>query len=140
MVSLTKSFLTSAHEISRKYPAFQSAYRKLHNTGTALMNVHNDILTNMNKQHVTLLVLLDLSAASDTVDPSILLTSLRPRLGLNGTALSWFCSCRSGRTQRISVQGALANVFKQNRRRCRSSASKSSLLCSFIYRSIIRLQ
>ena len=75
------------------------------------MHKHNDILTNMNKQHLTLLVLLHLSAAFDTVNPSILLTRLRSKLGLNGIALSWFCSYLSGRTQRISVQGALSNVF-----------------------------
>ena len=60
---------------------------------------------------MTLLVLLDLSAAFDTVDPSILPTRLRSKLGLNGAALSWFCSFLSGRIQRISVQGALSNVF-----------------------------
>ena len=59
------------------YPVFQSAYRKLHSTETAMVKVQNDILTNMNKRLVTLLVLLDLSAAFDTVDPSILLTRLR---------------------------------------------------------------
>ena len=85
------------------YPVFQSAYRKLHSTKTALVKVHNDILTNMNKQHVTVFVLLDLSAAFDTVDPSILLTHVRSKLGLNGTALWWFCSYLSGRTQRISI-------------------------------------
>ena len=93
------------------YPVFQSAYRKLHSTETALVKVHNDILTNMNMRLVTLLVLLNLSAAFDTVDPSILLTRLRSKLGLTGTALSWFCSYLSGRTQRISVQGTLSNVF-----------------------------
>ena len=60
---------------------------------------------------MTLLVLLDLSAAFDTADPSILLTRLRSKLALNGTAPLWFCSYLSGRTQRISVQGALSNVF-----------------------------
>ena len=60
---------------------------------------------------MTLLVLLNLSAAFDTVDPSILRTRLRSKLGLNGAALSWFCSFLSGRIQRISVQGALSNVF-----------------------------
>ena len=60
---------------------------------------------------MALLVLLDVSAAFDTVNPSILLTRLRLKLGLNGTALSCLCSYLSGRTQRISVQGALSNVF-----------------------------
>ena len=86
-----------------QYPVFQSAYRKLHRTETALVKVHNDILTDMKKQHVTVLVLLDLGAAFDIVDPSILLARLRSKLGLTGTALSWFCSYLSLRTQRISV-------------------------------------
>ena len=45
------------------YPLLQSAYRKYHSTETALVKVANDILLNMNSQRVTLLVLLDLSAA-----------------------------------------------------------------------------
>ena len=49
------------------YPTSQSAYRKGHSTETALLKVQNDILMNMNRKRVTLLVLLDLSAAFDTV-------------------------------------------------------------------------
>ena len=94
-----------------QYPVFHSAYRKLHSTETALVKVYNDILTKIKKQHVTLLVLLDLSADFDTADPGSLLTRLRSKLGLNGTAISWFCSYLPGRAQRISVQGALSNVF-----------------------------
>ena len=55
------------------FPTTQSAYRQHHSTETALLWVKNDILLNMNRQHVTLLVLLDLSAAFDTVDHTILL-------------------------------------------------------------------
>ena len=72
------------------YPLFQSAYRKDHSTETALLKVQNDILMNMNRQHVTLLVLLDLSAAFDTVDHKILLHRLHASLGITGTALKWF--------------------------------------------------
>ena len=45
------------------FPTNQSAYRQFHSTETALLKVKNDILMNVNRQHVTLLVLLDLSAA-----------------------------------------------------------------------------
>lgn len=43
------------------HSVFQSAYKPNHSTETALLKVKNDILMNMNDQHVTLLVLLDLS-------------------------------------------------------------------------------
>ena len=71
----------------------------------------NDILLNMNKQYVTILVLLDLSAALDTVDQSILLNRLSSKLGLNGTALAWFRSYLSGRSQRVSVRGVVSDKF-----------------------------
>ena len=51
------------------YPANQSSYRKNYSTETALLRVKSDILLNMNKQHVTLLVLLDLSAEYRALQP-----------------------------------------------------------------------
>ena len=64
------------------FPEFQSAYRSFHSTETALMRVCNDILLDMNKQHVVLLVFLDLSAAFDTVDHDVLLNRLEHRFGI----------------------------------------------------------
>ena len=60
----------TAEHVSRSglYPLLQSAYRAGHSTETALLKVQNDILLAMDRQHVTLLVLLYLSAAFDTVD------------------------------------------------------------------------
>ena len=46
----------------------QSAYRPGHSTETALLRVHNDILTNMDGQSVTMMIMLDLRAACDTID------------------------------------------------------------------------
>ena len=90
------------------YPPNQSSYRKNYSTETALLRVKNDILLNMNKQHVTLLVLLDLSAAFDTVDHNVLLSRLHSKFGISGTALEWFSSYLSGRSQRVMVQGNLS--------------------------------
>ena len=76
----------------------------------ALLKVKNDILLNMNKQHVTLLVLLDLSAAFRTVDHVILLRALGS-LGIGGTVIEWYRSYLSGRGQRISIRGCTSGRF-----------------------------
>ncbi|CAB4016802.1 RNA-directed DNA polymerase from transposon X-element, partial [Paramuricea clavata] len=94
------------------YPGNQSAYREFHSTETALLRVKNDILMNMNRQHVTLLVLLDLSAAFDTVDHVLLLQRLQLKFGLSGTVLKWFTSYLSQRTQRVTVGGVSSEKFK----------------------------
>ena len=68
----------TAEHVSRSglYPLLQSAYRAGHSIETALLKVQNDILLAMDRQHVTLLVLLDLSAAFNTVDHRVLLRRL----------------------------------------------------------------
>jgi len=46
----------------------QSAYRHHHSTETAVCILHNDLVRAIDMGHVTVLVLLDLIAAFDTVD------------------------------------------------------------------------
>ena len=58
--------------INNLFSMLQSSYRKFHSTKTLLLKVNNDIFLNMNSQHVTLLVLLDSSAAFYTIDHGIL--------------------------------------------------------------------
>ena len=96
------------------FPALQSSYRQFHSTETALIKVMNDILLKMNSQHVTMLILLDLSAAFDTVDHRILLERLSDEVGLRGTALNWFRSYLSDRSQLVSVHGVLSRPFDLN--------------------------
>ena len=81
----------------------QSAYNKHHSTESALLKVKNHILLNMDAQKVTLLVLLDLRAAFDTVRQDILLDRLRSRLGVTDQALNRFTLYLSDRTQRVEV-------------------------------------
>ena len=90
------------------YPSLQSAYRKNHGTETALLKVTNDILMEMNSQHAVLLVLLDLSAAFDTVVDSVLLRRLQTSFWISEVPLDWFKSYLSARTLRVSIPGALS--------------------------------
>ena len=86
------------------HEVMQSAYKQCHSTETALIKVQNDILMNLDNKRGVILVLLDLSAAFDTIDHSILLDQLHQRLGISGVALEWFRSYLSGRTQSVSVE------------------------------------
>jgi hypothetical protein len=80
------------------FNTFQSAYTKFHSTETTLLSLHDDLIQAMDKQQVTGLTLLDLSAAFDTIDHSILLTRLSSWFGFSGQVISWFHSYLSDRT------------------------------------------
>ena len=83
---------------------FQSAYWQFHSTKTALLRIQNDLLLAINKQKVSALVLLDLSAAFDTIDHKILLSRLSSFYGLSSTALNLIASYLLNRTQSVSIQ------------------------------------
>ena len=90
---------------------YQSAYRKGHSTETALVRVHNDIVSTVDKKGSGVcLILLDLSVAFDTVDHTIFLTFLRKHIGLSGRALDVMESYLSGRTQCVSIYGVLSEL------------------------------
>ena len=75
-------------------PSRQSAYRRHHSVETALVRVYNDLLQSLDKQQEAVLILLDMTAAFDTVDHQILLSRLNNRFGVTGVhvALNWFSS------------------------------------------------
>ena len=89
--------------------SFQSAYRMFHSTETTLLSIHNDLILAMDRGEVTSLILLDLSAAFDTVDHSILLHRLQHWFGLHGTSLDWFSSYLTSRSQAVSIQNSTSS-------------------------------
>ena len=86
----------------------QSTYRKYHSTEIAVLNVLEGLLTKSDQKLVSILALLDLSAASDTLDHAILLRRLESTFGISGLALSWFESYLSDRTQSVVVDGLMS--------------------------------
>ena len=93
-------------------PVHQSAYRPFHSTETALLSVHNDLVRSIDTGKISLLVLLDLSAAFDTVDHNILLSVLSNRFSINSTALRWFQSYLTDRTQYFTYAGEQTSSYQ----------------------------
>ena len=103
-------------------PNYQSAYRQFHSCETSLVKLVNDILWAMEKQLVTVVVILDLSAAFDTVDHDLLLEVLEKRFGIAGAARKWYTSYLKPRSFKVSIrwprqldylvpQGSIQGVF-----------------------------
>ena len=102
---------------------FQSAYRAGHSTETVLLCIVNDILSALDNDNISVLLLLDLSAAFDTIDHQILLSRLNSVFGIQSTALQWFHSYLSDRYQSTSVNN--------------SSSSPSQLMCGVPQGSVL---
>ncbi|KAL5252941.1 hypothetical protein ACHWQZ_G015637 [Mnemiopsis leidyi] len=81
----------------------QSAYKKHHSTETLLIRIWNDLLVAADEKSATVVMMLDLSAAFDTVDHNLLLNILEKEIGLRGNVLKWFTSFLKGRSQRIRL-------------------------------------
>ncbi len=84
----------------------QSAYRINHSTETAVLKVLSDILLAIDAGDLSALVMLDLSAAFDTVDHSILLQRLEIPYRLGGQVLHWFETYIVGRQQHIRTSSS----------------------------------
>ena len=99
VLSQDSSYLNS-HNL---YNTCQSAYRPGHCTETALLNVVDDLFLTHIKGNISVLALLDISSASDTIDHTILVHRLHADIGLTDAAFQWFSSYRTDRTHYVSL-------------------------------------
>ena len=87
----------------------QSAYRPRHRTETALLHVKNNIMHSIHNQQGVFLVLLDLSAAFDTVEHSILVSRMANEVGLRGIALEWYKSYFNNRSTKVCINDTFSD-------------------------------
>ena len=86
-------------ELTGMMEPYQSAYRKGIFTETALLQVKTDILDAIHRKEVTCLVMLDVSAAFDTINHKLLINHLKYHFGIIDTILRWISSYLTNRSQ-----------------------------------------
>ena len=91
--------------INNLHEASQFAYKKHHNTEIMLLGLTDEVLRGFDSNMATIVIFLDLSAAFDTIDIGKMLQILEQELGISETALKWFESFLTGRTQRVKIKG-----------------------------------
>lgn len=89
----------------------QSGFRAGHSTSSALLKVTEDVRRDMDRQKVTILLLLDFSKAFDTVDHDILLARLSFSFNFSQGVVSWFRSYLSNRKQCVKSQSSLSEYL-----------------------------
>ena len=110
LVRVVAKRLTDYMTENNLHEHLQSAYKPGHSTETALVKVQNDILTSIDQHRIVILVMLDLSAAFNTIDHDILFSRMENTLGIMGQALAWFKSYLSGRTLRIKIDKSFSEL------------------------------
>lgn len=103
-------YLTSADLL----PKLQSGFRSGHSTETAVLQVLSELLQAVDRGDLGALILLDMTAAFDTVDHNILLQRLQWTFGVNGITLQWFRSYLLDRKQYVR-RGAARSTTTQLR-------------------------
>jgi hypothetical protein len=99
---MVASRITFFMETNELFDQFQSAYRTAHSCETAILAITNHVLNAIDRGEVTVLVLLDLSSAFDTVDHCLLLQKLAAS-GFYGNALEWIKNYLSNRSQLVII-------------------------------------
>ena len=98
------------------YRNFQSAYNAGHSCETVLLRLYSDIVITIGRDNGAILVLLDLSAAFDTIDQGNLfcICILEKYVGICGNALKRIKSYFKNRTQRVQIDIVLSDFVNIN--------------------------
>ena len=91
-------------------PKHQNAYRKHFSTETAILNICDNIWTNMENSKLTSIICLDLSVAFDTVNHSILLEVMRNYFGITDMALDWISHYLRNRKFSVHIDSFSSNT------------------------------
>ena len=125
-------------ELIKAHITNQSGYKPFHSCETLLLRVTNDVLNNMDNSKCTIALLLDLSAAFDTVDHDLLLEILWFDLGLRGTVFKWFKDFLSGRKQAVCIDGEKSE-FRENKFGVPQGSVVGPFLFNVYVRSLMKL-
>ena len=95
---------------NNKLSQFQSDSRKHHSTETALLSVTDNLLKPIDEKKMSILVLMDMSKAFDSINHDMLLFKLRT-LGVSPSALQWFKSYLKGRYQYVRIRDVVSQTL-----------------------------
>ena len=113
---------------SKNFNPFQSAYRCYFSTESALLLALDNIYHAIDTGSSTVLVSLNLSAAFDTIEHSVLLNRLQNSFGITGLALAWFQSYLSDRRQFVRIGSS-----KSPETPCCTGVSQGSVLVPMLF-------
>ena len=113
--------------------AHQLAYHSSHSTEAALLKVKTDIIQALDNQEVACLILLDLSAAFDTIDHDILLNRLESRFAVTGVVLKWLGSYLKDRPQAVKIDVPLPGGSRSEFAKLRSGIPQGSVLGPILF-------
>ena len=97
-------------DINKLMPAYQSAYHRDHSCETSLLNLCDKILWRMERQHISCLLVMDQSVASDTICTDNLLQVLSKKFGIGGSALNWYDQYLRPRKFYVNIEGSKSSV------------------------------
>ena len=95
--------------VENKMANYISAYKEECSTEMVLLDVNDDILMNMDRQRITLMVCTDLLAGFDTGDLDIMIAVLEVSNGVKGNALNWCDSYLTGHSARVKIRDTISN-------------------------------